>query len=208
MAEYEVDQIRRLQPEGPYYVAGFCAGAAIAFESARQLHSDGRGRGARSAVRQPVSGCLPCRPSGHPQARALRRRVRRHAPALIAGSVADRIQYLRGGVQNRRSAVAERRDPSLTNRRRLEEGTVAAVKRYDTGCYDGRVDLFLPSHAWRHFPPASGQTNGSGCQLASSSHVGPDAADGDNMLKEPHVRVLAPSLNESLRDETRQHAVG
>ena len=37
IAEYEVAQIRRLQPEGPYYIAGYCAGGTIAFESARQL---------------------------------------------------------------------------------------------------------------------------------------------------------------------------
>ena len=37
IAEYEVAQIRRFQPEGPYYIAGYCAGGAIAFESARQL---------------------------------------------------------------------------------------------------------------------------------------------------------------------------
>ena len=37
MAAYEVAQIRSFQPVGPYRVAGFCAGGAIAFESARQL---------------------------------------------------------------------------------------------------------------------------------------------------------------------------
>ena len=41
MAEYEVAQIRSMQPQGPYFLAGYCAGGSIAFESARQLAASG-----------------------------------------------------------------------------------------------------------------------------------------------------------------------
>ena len=41
IAAYEVAQIRELQPQGPYYIAGYCAGGSIAFESARQLAAAG-----------------------------------------------------------------------------------------------------------------------------------------------------------------------
>ena len=69
---------------------------------------------------------------------------------------------------------------------------MAAVKRYEPGFYDGRVDLFLPSEAWRH----SGDRPDDWKRVAGHvvEHVGPDGADGDNMLLEPHVRVLAASL--------------
>ena len=42
-----------------------------------------------------------------------------------------------------------RKDPALENRRRVEDATVAAVKRYEPGFYAGRVDVFLPNDAWR-----------------------------------------------------------
>ena len=32
-------------------------------------------------------------------------------------------------------------------------------------------------------------------------HVGPDGCDGDDMLREPHVLVLAALLKQALRDE-------
>jgi thioesterase domain-containing protein len=38
MAACYVDQVRKLQPHGPYYLGGLCAGGVIAFEMARQLN--------------------------------------------------------------------------------------------------------------------------------------------------------------------------
>jgi amino acid adenylation domain-containing protein len=39
MAAHYLDEIRRLQPEGPYYLGGFSSGALIAYEMAQQLHA-------------------------------------------------------------------------------------------------------------------------------------------------------------------------
>ncbi|MDB4904133.1 MAG: non-ribosomal peptide synthase [Mucilaginibacter sp.] len=41
MASYYVSEIRKVQPEGPYYLAGYCLGAQIAFEMAQQLTHQG-----------------------------------------------------------------------------------------------------------------------------------------------------------------------
>src|SRR5262249_46796036 len=40
-AEYLAD-IRQVQPEGPYYVCGYCLGAVVAFEMAHQLRGQGQ----------------------------------------------------------------------------------------------------------------------------------------------------------------------
>ncbi len=42
MATYYVQQIRKLQPEGPYLLGGMCAGGIIAFEMACQLQEQGQ----------------------------------------------------------------------------------------------------------------------------------------------------------------------
>ena len=104
------------------------------------------------------------------------------------------------------ATAAERRDPALANRRRIEEATLAAVKRYEPGFYAGRVDVFLPSEAWRR----SGDRPDEWKRVAGQvvEHVGPDGCDGDDMLREPHVPVLAALLNQAFRDEEGQHAVG
>ena len=41
MAALYVREIRRVQPQGPYYLGGYCLGGAIAFEMAQQLQADG-----------------------------------------------------------------------------------------------------------------------------------------------------------------------
>ena len=41
MAAHYLQQIRQLQPEGPYYLGGYCMGGDIAYEVARQLQAQG-----------------------------------------------------------------------------------------------------------------------------------------------------------------------
>lgn len=192
MAAYELQQIRSLQPAGPYYLAGYCAGGAIAFESARQLVEAGQ-----EVVRVMLFGApFPSvyrGPRATTQLHSVRDRVRRHAPGLTEGSVSDRLEYVRGRVRSRASA---RSDPAFENRRRMEDATMDAVRRYDAGFYPGRIDAFLPNKAWRH----SGEGSDEWKQVARQvvEHVGPDAANGDTMLHEPHVQVLAALLTASV----------
>jgi thioesterase domain-containing protein/acyl carrier protein len=41
MAELYVKEIRRTQPRGPYFIAGYCMGGTVAFEVAQQLYQHG-----------------------------------------------------------------------------------------------------------------------------------------------------------------------
>jgi phthiocerol/phenolphthiocerol synthesis type-I polyketide synthase E len=41
MATHYLNEIRAVQPEGPYFLGGFCLGAVISFEIAQQLHARG-----------------------------------------------------------------------------------------------------------------------------------------------------------------------
>jgi amino acid adenylation domain-containing protein len=42
IAAYYIKEIRTIQPEGPYYIAGYCVGGSIALEIARQLQLQGQ----------------------------------------------------------------------------------------------------------------------------------------------------------------------
>jgi thioesterase domain-containing protein len=42
LAEYYADALRRFQPEGPFFLGGFCAGAIIALDIALKMHAFGR----------------------------------------------------------------------------------------------------------------------------------------------------------------------
>jgi amino acid adenylation domain-containing protein/FkbH-like protein len=41
MARYYVEELRAFQPDGPYYLGGYCLGGNVAYEMARQLHAQG-----------------------------------------------------------------------------------------------------------------------------------------------------------------------
>ena len=118
IAEYEVAQIRRFQPDGPYYIAGYCAGGTIAFESARQLADAGEdvarvvlfgspfptvyrtGRVRRTCVSEP--------PSEAPHGRA------------TAGSLAEGVEYIRSRA---RRAWPRRVSASIQLSRRTDAGS-------------------------------------------------------------------------------------
>jgi thioesterase domain-containing protein len=41
MAAVHLESVRSRQPKGPYLLGGFCNGALVAYEIARQLHAEG-----------------------------------------------------------------------------------------------------------------------------------------------------------------------
>jgi thioesterase domain-containing protein len=198
MAAYEVAQIRELQPRGPYYIAGFCAGGSIAFESARQLAAAGEEVARLMLFGSPFPAAYRVS-----QLRSVGHWFRQHAAALTAGSLGEAAQYVHGRLRARAEA-SMRKDPALENRRRVGDATVAAVKRYEPGYYAGRVDVFLPNGAWRR----SGDQPDEWKRVSGRvvEHVGPDDANGDTMLLEPHIRVLAKLVNASMREEGVRHA--
>jgi thioesterase domain-containing protein len=198
MAAYEVEQIRALQPEGPYFLAGYCAGGSITFESARQLAAAG------AEVARVVMFASPF-PAAYragrvrTQLRSLGQRGKLHTSRMTAGSFSEGLGYVRERAGARMERSAERRDPALAHRRRVEDATLAAVKRYEPGPYAGRIDIFLPNEAWRY----SGDRCDDWRNVAGGvvEHIGPDESDGDTMLREPWVEALAGLLDDCLRDE-------
>lgn len=199
MAAYELAQIRELQPRGPYYIAGFCAGGTIAFESARQLAAAGE-----EVARLLLFGSPFPTAYRVSKLRSVGQRYRQHAAnALKGGSLAEAAEYVYVRLRSH-AAAAIRNDPALENRRRVADATVAALKRYEPGYYAGRVDVFLPNGAWRR----SGDQHDEWKRVSGHvvEHVGPDDANGDTMLLEPHIRALAKVVNASMRDEGVRHA--
>lgn len=204
MAAHEVEQIRRAQPEGPYHLAGYCAGGTITFETARQLVRAGHEVAQLILFAAPFPTTYRTSQRVGVGLRDLAERARRHAAALTSGTLAERLDYVRSraqGLQANRSAEVKRRaDPTLANRIRVEEATVEAVRRYEPRPYPGKVHLFFPNEAWR----SSGDDPDRWRRVVSevTEHVGSDdACDGDNMLREPHVRAIAARLRSVLQGE-------
>ena len=124
---------------------------------------------------------VPQRPGGDAAAVACATRRDATRPASRQGSDVRSRGVRPRTPEGRSAATREHRDPALENRRRIEDATIDAVKRYEPGFYPGRVDAFLPSEAWRHAGEGSEEWKQVARQVVE--HVGPDGADGDNMLQ-------------------------
>jgi thioesterase domain-containing protein len=190
LAAYFAAQIRAFRPNGPYIIAGYCAGGTIAYELARQLLQ----QGASISFVIMFAGAHPMWYRFLPQQWeriALRaKRLRKHVVALASGSYRESRLYITEKLGRR--ADANRLagpDPILTLRGRLKQITAAAVRRYEPRDFAGRLCQVVPSKScvisgdpmllWRKVAPHM------------EEYYGPDGCEGDIMLLEPHVRPFA-----------------
>lgn len=203
LARYQVDQIRRFRPEGPYLLAGYCAGGTIAFEIARQLTEQGQEVAFLALFASPFPARYRLRAQIEILAGDLTSRMRRHLRALAAGSLADAAAYLgtrfRRARDERAARARDRHNPLLKARDRLGRATIAAIRRHRLRPYPGRVDFFHTSDDLRRrgAPHLWGTVAGS---LYEHDDCG--GCDADVMLQEPHVEHLAGRLH-VLLDEAR-----
>ena len=176
LARYEIEQIRRYRPHGPYLIAGHCAGGTLAFEVAQQLVAAGQEVALLALIGSPF-------PTMFGRASLLRVRLSSYATALTPGGFARKLQ-LRLERQRAEAVVGP---AALTARQRVESATVAAVRSYAPRTYPGQIDLFVTadrwhrSHRWRAF-----------AGTLREHHL--EDFEVNDLLLGPNVSILAASL--------------
>jgi thioesterase domain-containing protein len=193
-------QIHEFRRQGPYLIAGYCAGGLTAFALARQLVQEGSPVlslalfGAPYAARFRRLAMLRERCANH-----LARGVK-HGRGLAAVPLAGWPAYLAGELRERGARLSEEKsnaaDPVLALRSQVERATLAAARRYTPERFAGRVCLFLPSRAfvqsydqplrWRSVAPDA------------EEYYGPDGCERDQMLREPYVSGFAGLFMQSV----------
>ena len=78
LARFQVEQIRRYRPKGPYLIGGHCSGGTIAFEVAQQLKAAGQEVALLALIGSPFPAAF--------------RPINRFASRLTSGSLAERKQ--------------------------------------------------------------------------------------------------------------------
>jgi thioesterase domain-containing protein len=180
LARYEIEQIRRYQPHGPYLIAGHCAGGTLAFEVAQQLVARDQQVALLALIGSPF-------PTMFGRASMMWVRLSGYAKALTPGAFLRKLQQR----IERQRAEALVSSTALSARHRVERATVAAVRSYRPRPYPGRIDLFVTAdrwhrcHLWRAFA-------GTLCE-----HQLEDFEVNDLLLG-PNVSVLAASLQARL----------
>lgn len=206
MAAYYIQEIRKPQPEGPYYLGGFSLGGWVAFEMACQLEAMGE-RVALVALFDTDN--LPReappetpRASGYLRAnlRRLRARIRFHLGVLVRLDWKARLLYI--GEKSRTAlgwparvvsrayhAIRYPVSPAFT---RINEAHLQAARDRILRTYGGRVTLFRASE--RQLEPGGdpylrwGEVSRGGVEVheVPGGHL--------TILTEPNVRVLAEKL--------------
>lgn len=149
LAQFEIEQIRRFRPNGPYLLAGHCAGGLLALEVAQQLTAAGQEVALLALIGTPFPYTFKPLPR-------LLLRIGQHARGLLLGPLEDRKRYIRGRLERRRRSAAVSAGMSsqaLAARERVEAATMAAVRRYRPRYYPGQIDLFVTSDEWRQANP-------------------------------------------------------
>ncbi|MCW7540954.1 thioesterase domain-containing protein [Aquabacterium sp. A7-Y] len=169
LAAHYVQEIRRVQPQGPYLLGGYCEGARLAFEIAKQLTT----RDAQVPILALVELDLPQQDWALPVVRLYFRylqRVRYHAAQLSALSALRRIVYVIAWIRRCCGRLAPHANPArylrLANSDRtirsspvsvsaedahvLEPLKTRALMLYVRGGINGFYRLKRFQKAWRH----------------------------------------------------------
>lgn len=214
MAGYYLEQIRRVQPTGPYYLGGYCMGGDIAYEVARQLQAAGEVVPILTVIDPPPASLSERAPLN---GRFLVDFVLnspywlREFMRLGGGEIASRVRR-KGRValhtlwQKIRSDAADsgmsathvidQADELPEYRQKLIESHLDALRHYTHAGYDGEVIIYEAqsrpllnprnhAHEWLAY-------------VARPITVRTVSGSHSSMLHEPHVTQLALDLQGSL----------
>ncbi len=206
MAGYYIEQIKKHQPQGPYYLGGYSGGGVIAFEMAKQLVEAGERVGALVFLDSPAP-VLPMR--------TRRERLELHAHAVREQGARYVWQTLSAKAETQaRHAVAAAQRPLaklFPYHYRLENISntwLEAAAGYRPGPYGGDAMLFRAAEGYevmygtavRHDP-----LNGWGPYVLGGVRVSACPGDHTNMCEQPNVRVLARRLRAYLDERFAIH---
>jgi thioesterase domain-containing protein/acyl carrier protein len=153
MAEDYVAALRRVQPKGPYHLAGYCIGSLIAFEMAQQLRAAG----------EEVAIVMMIDPDYHPTIVPWLYWRNPNAPHIRAWRVAIRAGLLARRLTHRllgreKSSVRPIvTGEELRRQAAIRAGIMAALKVYRPRPYDGRVVMVCAADRRPHL---SNETHG------------------------------------------------
>jgi thioesterase domain-containing protein/acyl carrier protein len=207
MAASYLEEMRTVQPRGPYSLAGYCFGATVVFEMAQQLRAQGQSVGLLAlldsyghddALRASV-------PRGRRLLRRGARRLRVEVENLLRLTAKDKLTYVWGKLKRVVKRTVDKikirvgLGPAVdANFLKVAEAHRKAIRAYRPRIYPGPVTLFRARDPLMH-RFADPQFGWGG--LAAGGVVvrlidGPRGA----VIEEPRVRVLAEELRARLTD--------
>jgi thioesterase domain-containing protein len=207
LAAYFAAQIKAFQPEGPYSIAGYCAGGATAFELAQQLLRAGSTVKVVALFGAPYATAYRLGSQMRLRLETQCARVVRHARALASLSGRQRRAYIlekfklipalsdaESKIKNQQSKISPE---VLAQRIKVQRATFAALARYNPSHFPGRLVLLLPCKAWAHSSRQPLRWRSVAEHV--EEHYGPDDCHTDVMLLEPNAATFAELFTQAAR---------
>ncbi|HYW11720.1 MAG TPA: amino acid adenylation domain-containing protein, partial [Longimicrobium sp.] len=220
MAAEHVAEIRAVQPDGPYYLAGWSYGGLVAFEIASQLQRDGAevaflglldsfSPALLSASQTDADTVLA---AGADAARRTRRSLALSADDLQGMPRDEQIRLVLGHLQAQGPAVAGLDYETLDADAQVLRDRFAARQGYAPAPLDVTLTLFGAAETAEAYAerlerelPEAEERRTLGWSRFSTRPVAVHAVPGGHysMMTEPHVRVLVERVRASLADAGR-----
>jgi len=210
MAAYYLQEVRTVQPQGPYFLAGYSLGGAIAFEMAQQLQRQGEEVAFVGLLDTFGPGCF--KPvSFQEQLTRQWRILLRFGPEYPAKMFRKRFGKGRQNVAGKIYRSLGLSLPSSLLSTSIMEAAKRAGSNYLPQVYPGQLTLFRasdpPGEDWYYHPP--GMPTPDDWYTRDSQYGWAKVAGGGleihdipgshgSMLKEPQVRSLAEKLRPCL----------
>lgn len=203
LAAYYLEAIRRLQPEGPYLIAGYSAAGFVAFEMARQLRQQGHAVNLLALfdtdahMAPQLIRSLPPAISFRYKAWSLKKNIWYHLDNALFSSVEQRRVYLANQFKRMRNRI-QRYSLSRSTPSGLDAEHVA-LKVYRPRAYAGKVTLFRAVHrSTAAFDKSTYGWDGLAAEGVEVHEIPGRHVGEGSILNEPHVRVLAERLRECI----------
>jgi len=206
MAAHYVKLLRGFQPEGPYYIGGWCFGGNVALEMAHQLKAQG----------QEVALLALLETWAHPPPRTYWRFhahrlwcVAKLGPRNLASRLKKRLFGGAEGAGQPGDAIDEfdfgnSQEGPLKNREFVYRVNLAATNRYQSRYYPGKVTLI---NGFSDEPSHSVPLESRFVTLAGGMELHRIPGGHRSVIQEPNVRKLAESLKNCL-NEAQERAAG
>ena len=209
MASAYVEEIRSVQPHGPYLLGGFSGGGITALEMAQQLISEGEEIG-RLVFLDTIT---PHNPDLELRDRFIIQRdnLAHQGVGYVKQWAVNRVRWER---ERRRRVHGDGTlaDEGGLHSQEIERAFYRALDRYEPRHYPGTIDLYRPRLRPAHILGPDRQVNadkvflyhdngwGQWCDQITVTEV---PGDHDNMVLEPNVRVLTGHIREALTQADR-----
>lgn len=207
MAECYVRELRTVQPNGPYYLGGYCLGGTIAYEMAQILQREGE-EILLVAMLDTYNYSLALRVSFrsflYQKARFHLANISKLRPSQMFKYLQEKVRLGVGGeLANLKTSMPG--SSCVDGVSRATSGAEAAVQaindyaaeHYNPAPYRGMVTLFKPRFNYKFYP----DPNMGWGDLADELEIVEVAVNPHSMLLEPYVKVLAAQLKERIASE-------